>query len=78
MEANIMPTLALDHDTEQGLATLAALTGRSTQDLLRDAVLRYVEDIEDAREAEAVYQRIQSGDEKVISLEEHLADGAQH
>jgi predicted DNA-binding protein len=36
--------------------------------------MSYLDDIQDAREAEAVYRRIEAGEEGVISLEESLRD----
>jgi predicted DNA-binding protein len=69
-----MTSVVLEHEAERGLRTLAALTGRSEPEVLREAIMRYLEDIEDAREAEAVYRRIQAGEETVIGLDEHLRD----
>jgi predicted DNA-binding protein len=69
-----MTSILLDSDTERGLKTLAHLTGRSAPDLLHEAVISYLDDIQDAREAEAVYRRIEAGEEGVISLEESLRD----
>lgn len=69
-----MMNIVLSHETERDLQTLHNLTGRSEPELLHEAVLRYLEEIEDTREAEAVCRRIDAGEESVISLDEYLRD----
>jgi RHH-type rel operon transcriptional repressor/antitoxin RelB len=42
-----MLSIRLDPDTERRLEAVAARTGRSTDDHVRDAILEHIEDIED-------------------------------
>ena len=70
-----MTSIVLNQETAFRLQTLHDLTGRSEPELVHEAVLRYLEDIEDVREAETVCRRIDAGEESVISLEEYLRDG---
>jgi len=67
-----MTSIVLDNETERGLKTLAQVTGRSEPELLHEAVMSYLDDIEDSKEAEAVYRRIEAGEDAVISLDEYL------
>ncbi|MEA3278578.1 MAG: CopG family transcriptional regulator [Pseudomonadota bacterium] len=65
-----MTTIVVDHETEKGLKTLADLTGKSEPDILREAVTAYLEDLQDAREADRVLDRIEAGEEGTLTLEE--------
>jgi predicted DNA-binding protein len=69
-----MASIVLDNETERGLKALVDLTGRSQLELLHEAVMSYLEDIQDIREAEEVYRRIETGEESVIGLEQYLQD----
>lgn len=65
-----MTSVAIDLETERQLATLARLTGKAEPDVLRDAVAAYLEDLEDARAADAVLDRLDAGEEKTLSMDE--------
>ena len=52
------------------LAHLAKETGRSQCDLVLEAIEEQLEDIEDLRLAEAALERLERGEETVISSEE--------
>lgn len=62
--------LTLDDRLEAELLRLAQETGKDPGDLLNQAVLAYLEDLEDVRDAEAVLDRVRAGEEEVRSPEE--------
>jgi len=47
-------TIVIDSDTDRELEHLAAVTGQSKPDLARDAVIEWMEEQEDIRDAEAI------------------------
>ena len=65
-----MLAIRLPESIEKRLARLAKRTGRTKTFYAREAILRYIEDLEDTYDAERVMQRIQSGKEKTIPLED--------
>jgi predicted DNA-binding protein len=65
-----MHTVEFDAGTERELHRLAAAAGKEADQLIKEAVLNYLEDLQDAADAEAVLRRIESGEEQVISLDE--------
>ena len=60
----------LDDRLEAELVRLAKETGKDPGDLLNQAVVAYIEDLEDIRDAEAVLERVRAGEEEVHSPEE--------
>ncbi len=64
----------LDPEVEQRLDALKALTGRDTQDQVREAILRGLEDMEDIAAADAVMERLKSGKERTYSAAEIRAE----
>jgi len=64
-----MHTIQFDADTEQRLNRLAALEGKDPDQLICEALAEYLQDLEDAREAEAVMDRIERGEETTIPWE---------
>lgn len=60
----------LDPDVEQRLDALKALTGQNTQDQVREAILRGLEDMENLASADAVMARVRSGEERIFSSAE--------
>jgi RHH-type rel operon transcriptional repressor/antitoxin RelB len=70
VEEVIMLAIRLPEDIEARLETLAKRTGRSKTFYARQAILEYLEDMEDLYLAEQVVRRIESGEEQVHSLEE--------
>ena len=60
----------LDDRLEAELLRLAQEAGKDPGDLLNQAVLAYLEDLEDVRDAEAVLDRVRAGEEEVHSPEE--------
>ncbi|MEF8794742.1 type II toxin-antitoxin system RelB family antitoxin [Thiohalorhabdus sp.] len=60
----------LDDRLEAELMRLAKETGKDPGELLNQAVLAYLEDLEDIRDAEAVLERVRAGEEAVRSPEE--------
>lgn len=65
-----MISVRLGEELEQRLEALAKATGRSKTYYVREALIQKLEDMEDLYMAEAVMERIVSGEEKVISAEE--------
>ena len=57
----------LDDRLEAELLRLAQEAGKDPGDLLNQAVLAYLEDLEDVRDAEAVLDRVRAGEEEVHS-----------
>ena len=64
-----MLAVRLDEATERRLAVLAAETGRSKTFYVREAIERYLEDMEDVYLAERSLERVRAG-EKTYSLAE--------
>jgi RHH-type rel operon transcriptional repressor/antitoxin RelB len=69
-----MHTIHFDHETEQRLSLLAAKGGKQPEDLIKEAVSEYLQDIEDYYDAEATLQRIATGEERIWTLEETERD----
>ena len=65
-----MLSVRLPEELERRLDALAKATGRSKTYYVRQALIQKLEDMEDLYLAEAVMERIASGEEKVISAEE--------
>ncbi len=65
-----MLSVRLPEDIEKRLEALAKATGRSKTYYVRAALLEKLEDMEDLYMAEAVMERIASGEEGVSSLED--------
>lgn len=65
-----MLSVRLPEDLEKRLDALAKATGRSKTYYVREALIAKLEDMEDIYMAEAVLERIRSGEEKVIPAEE--------
>ncbi len=66
-----MPTsVRLPKDAEERLNYLSKITGRSKSFYIRQAILEYLDDLEDAYLANKVLERIKSGKEKTYSLQE--------
>lgn len=65
-----MLAIRLPDSIEKRLAKLAKRTGRTKTFYAREAILRYIEDLEDVYEAEGILERIRSGKEKTIPLED--------
>lgn len=67
-----MPVLAirLPEEIESRLEALARLTGRTKTFYAREAILEYLDDLEDVYLAEKRLEDIRAGREKAIPLEE--------
>ncbi len=65
-----MLAIRLPDSIEKRLARLAKRTGRTKTFYAREAILRYIEDLEDIYDAERAWERIQSGKDKTIPLED--------
>lgn len=65
-----MHTVNLDADTQARLSELTKLTGKAPEKIVGDAVRAYAEEVEDARAADEVLDRIDRGDEATVSLKE--------
>ena len=65
-----MLALRLTNEIEKRLDDLAKLTGRSKSFYAREAILKYLEDLEDIYLSEAILTRIRSGEERTYTLTE--------
>lgn len=63
-----MLAIRLPEAIEKRLTRLARRTGRTKTFYAREAILRYLEDLEDAYDAERVLNRIRAGKERTIPL----------
>ena len=63
-------SVRLDPETEERLKCLSEETGRSVSFYIRELIGLGLEDVEDYYMAEAVLKRVDSGEEKVYTLEE--------
>lgn len=62
--------LRLSHEIEIRLENLAQLTGRTKTFYAREAILEYLDDMEDFYLAESRFKDIQTGKSKTFTLEE--------
>jgi len=69
-----VPVLAirLPQSIEKRLEKLARRTGRTKTFYVREAILEHLDDLEDLYQAERTLNRIRSGDEQTIPLEDAL------
>jgi RHH-type transcriptional regulator, rel operon repressor / antitoxin RelB len=65
-----MLAIRLPENIEARLENLAKRTGRSKTFYAREAILEYLEDMEDLYLAEQVVRRLDSGDERTSPLED--------
>ncbi len=66
-----MPTsVRLPRDMEERLEALARETGRTKAFYIREAVMEYMDDLEDIYLAEKVLERIRRGEETTVPFEE--------
>ena len=65
-----MLAIRLPQSIEKRLEKLARRSGRTKTYYAREAILRHLEDLEDAHEAERILQRVRAGKERTYTLEE--------
>jgi RHH-type rel operon transcriptional repressor/antitoxin RelB len=65
-----MLAIRLPEEIEARLENLAKRTGRSKTFYAREAILEYLDDMEDLYLAEQVTKRIRNGEERISTLEE--------
>jgi len=65
-----MLAIRLPEAIEKRLAELARRTGRTKSFYVREAILQHLEDLEDLYLAERALERIRSGEDEAIPLEE--------
>ena len=65
-----MLAIRLPEEIEARLDNLAKRTGRSKTFYAREAILEYLDDMEDLYLAEQVMRRIRSGEERISTLEQ--------
>ncbi len=63
----------LPDETDSRLAALAAKTGRTKTFYVREAIEAHLEDLEDYYLAAEVSERIRTGEESTVSLDEMMA-----
>jgi RHH-type rel operon transcriptional repressor/antitoxin RelB len=66
----IMLAIRLPESIEKRLEKLARRTGRTKTFYAREAILQHIEELEDVYLAESRLERIRSGEEKAIPLED--------
>lgn len=69
-----MLALRLPEEIENRLATLAKATGRTKSYYAKEAILKHLEDLEDAYMAEDAYLRFKASGEKAIPLEDVMKE----
>jgi RHH-type rel operon transcriptional repressor/antitoxin RelB len=69
-----MLAIRLPENIEKRLEKLARKTGRTKTFYAREAIVTHLSDLEDLYLAEDRLERIESGDERTIPLEEVLKD----
>lgn len=67
-----MLAIRLPEDIEKRLEKLARRTGRTKSFYVRQAILEHLDDLEDLYQAERVLERIRSGEEPAIPIEDVL------
>jgi len=67
-----MLAIRLPESIEKRLEKLARRTGRTKTFYVREAILEHLDDLEDLYLAEHTLERIRSGDEQTIPLEDAL------
>ena len=65
-----MLAIRLPEEVERRLDQLAKNTGRTKSYYVREAIERYLEDLEDVYQAEAVLERVRMGKESTLTLDE--------
>ena len=65
-----MLAIRLPQSIEKRLEKLARQTGRTKTFYAREAILQHIEELEDVYLAEARLERLRSGEEKAIPLED--------
>ncbi len=65
-----MLTVRFPENIERRLDRLARATGRTKSFYMREALLRYLDEVEDTLEAEKTLSRVREGREQVLSSEE--------
>ncbi len=65
-----MLAVRLPKEIDDRLTRLAKETGRTKSYYVREALLRYLDDLEDAYLAEAAYERFLASREKAVPIEE--------
>lgn len=65
-----MLAIKLDNEIEQRLQSLAERTHRTKTFYVREAILAYLEDLEDIYSAEVALNNLSSGKSKTITLNE--------
>lgn len=67
-----MLAIRLPESIEKRLEKLARRTGRTKSFYVREAILEHLDDLEDLYAAERTLERIRSGEEQTISLQDVL------
>jgi RHH-type rel operon transcriptional repressor/antitoxin RelB len=70
VQEHILLTIRLPKEIEDRLDTLAKRTGRSKTFYGCEAILEHLDNLEDLYPAEQVVRRIQSGEERVSTLDD--------
>jgi RHH-type rel operon transcriptional repressor/antitoxin RelB len=74
VDFNFMLAIRLPESVEKRLERLARRTGRTKTFYVREALIRYLEDLEDLYDAHEVSERVRRGEERTYSLKEVVRD----
>lgn len=61
-----VPPITLHADVEEHFRNLAAMSGQSLEECVNDALARYLEELRDAEESDALYREFKAGGEQGI------------
>lgn len=66
----IQTAIQLPEEAYERLKSLAEAKGQSPTDFMSEAILEYIEDLEDVNRAEAILKEVKAGRMKTYTLEE--------
>lgn len=66
----IQTAIQLPEEAYERLKSLAEAKGQSPTDFMSEALLEYIEDLEDVIRAEEIMRKIESGESRTYTLEE--------
>lgn len=67
---SVQTAIRLPDELHQRFVELSRKTGRTTAFYMREALQRHIEDLEDTYKADEIIERIERGDEEILTSEE--------
>ena len=71
---SVQTAIRLPDDLHERFVALSRKTGRTAAFYMREALQRHIEDLEDAFKADEILERIERGDEPVLTSDEMWRD----